>query len=86
MISIVVLLPAPAWSVTMLEVKYHNYHTNFLLNHILNVLSGFIDLTDDYKVEPINKSGFLLCGLGKLAFIGVVTNILVEQIGKRIKN
>jgi hypothetical protein len=84
-VGVLLLLPAPNWSPELVRIEYHQYTDFFLVNHLLNVGGSILDLSDDFKVVPLNTGGFFLCFLGKLACIILVVNILIKQFEERIK-
>lgn len=80
-----VLLPAPKWSVELFNLSYVKYSDIFFYNHFLNLLSSFFFNNTAFKIEPINSQGVLLAAIGKLLFVVIVVNVLINQFYKRIK-
>jgi hypothetical protein len=61
-VTCVILLPAPFQKMEIFNIKYHSYSNNFILNHILNVISGFIGLLCIFRatlLPTLNTPGFL---------------------------
>jgi hypothetical protein len=84
-ISALLLLPAPSWSTALVTVEYHQYSSNFRFNHLLNVMAGPFDISDQFKVLPLNWGGFLLCISGKILFLTIIFNVLAKHLEEKIK-
>ena len=55
-----ILLPAPIKCLVLFKLSYENYSSNFIFNHLLNILSLFADIDNDLVIEPINWIGLFL--------------------------
>lgn len=83
-LTFIVLLPSPFSSLAIFEVSYSAYEDNFILNHLINVLSLFVGLENDFKITPINGIGVLIEIVAKLFFIVLVVNFIYTKIADKI--
>jgi hypothetical protein len=81
---ITILLPAFNENLILFNITYDNYSSCFFLNHILNVISHFADLDNDFEINPLNWIGVLLLIVGKLFFILIVVNFVYRKISDKI--
>jgi len=80
----VLLLPASDPSYSIFKITYENYSSNFLVNHLLNILSHFSDIDNNFKIEPMNWFALILLILGKLLFILIIVNFIYRKITDKI--
>lgn len=80
----VLLLPAFDPSCAIFKITYENYSDKFVLNHLLNILSHFSDIDNDFKIVPLNWFGLTLLILGKLLFILIIVNFIYRKITDKI--
>jgi len=76
------LLPSWIDGLTLFKIQYDNYSSVFIINHYLNILGSLIDVTNNFKIIPLNELGFTTLFLGKLFFILVILNFIVREIRK----
>ena len=84
LLTSVLLLPSPIEGMAIFDVTYENYSQNAFLNHLMNVLTLFADIENNFKIEPINLTGLLLLILGKTVFITFIVNFLYFKISDKI--
>lgn len=78
-IYFVFTLPAIAPIFIFYKVEYSKFSDSFLLNHLLNTISGILQLDTDFRVKPINYKGIILSIVAKIAFFMIVTNYLLSK-------
>lgn len=81
----IILLPAhfPSWAV--FKISYENYSPNFYLNHILNVLTLFSDLDNNFKIIPLNWIAVLGSIASKIIFLLIIVNFIYRKLTDKIK-
>ena len=80
-----ILLPAPFPSWSLFKIEYVHYHDNYLINHIINLLSFKFNLNDNIKVVPIGIKGVVIEIFGILIFWLIAVNYLFKEIISKIK-
>ncbi|NDW11829.1 hypothetical protein D0T50_02870 [Bacteroides sp. 214] len=85
LVSYIIFLPAPLDSLVSLEFKYDNYNENFYINHLLNIICYFFDMSDSVQIKPINSNGVLLILIMKSFYIVCIANYLYQIILERLK-
>ncbi|MEQ8423341.1 MAG: hypothetical protein RIA63_01435 [Cyclobacteriaceae bacterium] len=81
-----ILLPAPSGWIELFEIQYDSYSNIFLVNHVINLVAGTLDLGVSFEIRSINIGGIILLIIGKLLSILLIGNYLVEQLYKRISD
>lgn len=79
-----ILYPVSNPIITMFEVEHGMYHSNSIINHIINVCGLILDLDPKCKVTTLSSSGVILYGMGKLMFWIVVSNFILLKIEKKL--
>ena len=79
-----ILLPAKFEKFAVFDVKYHNYNSNFLVNHFLNILTLFADLDNNLKIEPLNWWALILIIIAKVSFVLLIVNYIYRKIIDKI--
>jgi len=80
----ILLLPSASNTYSLFKIEYASYSSNFLINHILNVLSLFADLDNNFKIEPLNWWGLILMIVGKISFVLLMVNFIYRKICDKI--
>ena len=83
-IAYLVLLPAPVFISPLFEIKYVNYSSCFHLNHLLNILSLFMDIDSGCEVKALNPIGLIELMIGKIVFILLIVNFVYKKIIDKI--
>lgn len=79
-----VLLPSHYSSLAIFNITYENYSSNFYVNHMLNILSLFSDLDNDFKIVSINGLGLLEIILAKIIFLLLIVNFIYKKVSDKI--
>ena len=79
-----ILLPATEGSFILFRITYDNYSNNFIVNHLLNVITHFAGIDNEFKVEPVNWLGVLLLVSAKLFFVLIVVNFVYRKITDKL--
>lgn len=79
----IVLLPFNTQEYVMYEVSYDNYHSNFYINHLLNISSSFFELQDEFKVKPKGVFALVVLMVFKISITAIFLNYLIKEIIKR---
>ncbi len=80
----IILLPSPLNFCEIFEIKYENYSSDFITNHLLNILTLFADLDNDFKVKPLNGVAILMMLFSKIIFIILIVNFVYVKITEKI--
>ncbi|MCW2119206.1 hypothetical protein [Flavobacterium sp. 7A] len=80
----IILLPAYNASFELFKITYEIYSDNFTINHILNVLTLFVDLDNKLTITPNNYFGLLLIVFGKILFAILLINFIYIKISDKI--
>lgn len=83
-LTTIILLPSIDNDISLFKVEYENYHNNFHINHILNILSVFTGLSNNIKISPLNIIGLFLLIIGKLIFMLIIINYVYKKITDKI--
>lgn len=84
LLTCIIMLPAPIESLAVFNITFENYSQNSFLNHLMNVLSLFADLDNNFKIQPLNFLGLTLIILGKLIFVTFIINFIYYKISDKI--
>ncbi len=83
MVSLI-LLPAPFEWMEIFKIKYSNYSSSVVLNHILNVVSLFGAIKGGCEVTAINAIGLLMQVFGKVCFVIIMVNFVYKKISDKL--
>lgn len=83
-IECIILLPSPFENIGLFKIEYDTISQVFVINHFLNIIGGAIELTDNFKITPLNEFGFVLLFVGKLFFIVIVLNYIIKEIKNKV--
>ncbi|MEH3113420.1 hypothetical protein [Pedobacter terrae] len=84
--TVLLLIPAYFESLELFKVNYTRFSENQMLNHLLNVLTLFFDLSDNtMKVEAQNGFALILIILSKIIYITILVNFLAKKLIDFIK-
>jgi|GEM_PF-1823541 len=86
LLVIIILLPACFESMEIFKIKYESYSDNFVINHVLNVLTLFGDIKNGFVVTSSNIFGVILQLFGKITFILLIVNFIYKKISDKISN
>ncbi|MCS4163790.1 hypothetical protein [Sphingobacterium sp. BIGb0116] len=75
-----VLVPTPYEKLAVFEISYHNYTTNQFFNHIANMLTLFLDIDNDLKVDGTGFISVVILVLAKLAYILLIVNFIYLRL------
>lgn len=80
------LMPAYFESFQLFKVTYITLSSNFLMNHLLNVLSIFFDLDNSsMKIEANSPLALILMIMSKIIYITILVNFLTKKFVEFIK-
>lgn len=80
----IVLLPAIYYRFELFKIDYETYNSNFYVNHLLNILSMFCDIENNFKINTSSTWGILMLILGKIAFVLLIVNFIFQKITEKI--
>ena len=78
-IYVIFTLPAISDTFILYRIEYSTYESNFLVNHVLNIIADLVGLETSFKVLPMNVFGVILGALGRLLFISIVVKYLISK-------
>ncbi|SIQ84162.1 hypothetical protein [Pontibacter lucknowensis] len=84
-ICYILLLPTDNPQMQLFEVEYLKLSDNFYQNHGANILAGLFQISDEFKIKPLNTFGIIMLVIGKLMFLIIVINILIKEISNKLK-
>lgn len=64
--------------------EYELYSDNKYFNHLLNLLTIFVDLDNDFKIKPLNGLGTFLIIFSKAFFVLVIANYLYIKVTDKL--
>lgn len=79
-----ILYPVSDPIIPMFEIEHGTYHSNSIINHIINVCGLILNLDLKCKVTTLSSSGVILYGIGKLLFWIVISNFVLLKIEKKL--
>lgn len=78
--SFIIFLPAPYDDWEIFKITYHNYSSNFLLNHFVNITSNLFAVDNDFKVETNSIIGIITLISIKFFYILFIVNYLYKKV------
>lgn len=74
------LLPAPQWMPAIFTIQYDDYNTNFLINHVLNLLAGSVGIGEHFKISALNAWGLIMMVIGKIIIVVLIGNFILQEL------
>lgn len=84
LIVFAILLPSNEFTFSVFTISYETYSVNFILNHLLNILSLFADIDNDLKIQPLNAYGLILMIFAKIVFVLLIINYIYRKLSDKI--
>ena len=78
----VILLPAPFSFMELFKLEYSDYSSNFILNHLFNVMMLFSGIDD--SITALNGVGVILYVIAKISFVLLIVNFVYKRISDKI--
>ncbi|MXN93233.1 hypothetical protein GR160_18545 [Flavobacterium sp. Sd200] len=66
------------------EIQYENYSSSQLSNHLLNLLSAFVDIDNDFKVIPLNGYAAAIKIICKFFFLLIIANYFYIKVTDKL--
>lgn len=86
LICCIVLFPAPFAFMEVFNISYNDYSSNFIVNHVLNIVSSTVLASDGFKVTTSSLTGVLSLFLFKVMYVVFIINFLFEKIKNFMNN
>jgi hypothetical protein len=83
-ITLLILSPAPFESMKVLHCTQASFSSKPIINHILNVISLFLDFDNGMEVTALGVKGVLLIVAGKIIFITILLNYFARKFIEKI--
>ena len=84
-VVIIFTLPAPIDTFAVFRIRYIDYSNLSWLNHILNILSLFADLSNGCQIIPKNLLGLLIIIISKVLFITFIIKFVYYKFSEKFE-